>query len=183
MRSREKILAATIGLIRNGGFEKVSIAAVASAAQVTRQTVYSNFGSLETLTSQALAGVAAAAMADIRTHLGSARTPTEYVVEMIVAGRAMVRADPVLALLVSADRSNPLFDTEMMTRALPVVREMLAPLARIDPELERTVGDIAQIAYRLALSVVLFDDESIHSDDDLRAFLTRWLSPALSAMS
>jgi hypothetical protein len=29
------------------------------------------------------------------------------------------------------------------------------------------------------LSVVLFDDDAVHTDDDLRRFLTRWLLPAM----
>ena len=39
MRSKQKILDATLGLIAEGGFEDVTIAAAARAAGVTRQTI------------------------------------------------------------------------------------------------------------------------------------------------
>ncbi|MBM4517622.1 TetR family transcriptional regulator [Rhodococcus hoagii] len=55
MRSRKKILDATLGLIGSAGFEGVNIAAVAAAAGVTRQTVYSIFGTREDLVSHAIA--------------------------------------------------------------------------------------------------------------------------------
>ena len=47
MRSRQKVLNATLRLIEDGGFEGVNVAAVASAAGVSRQTVYSIFAGPE----------------------------------------------------------------------------------------------------------------------------------------
>lgn len=46
MRSKPKILDATLGLIAESGFEDVTIAAVARAGGVTRQTVHSIFTSI-----------------------------------------------------------------------------------------------------------------------------------------
>ncbi|MFC0454852.1 TetR/AcrR family transcriptional regulator [Rhodococcus jostii] len=179
MRSRRKILDATLGLIERDGFEGVTIAAAANAAGVTRQTVYSNFGSREELVSRAIAGVAVEALAGIHSRLNATETTCEYVVELIVAGRAAVRAHPVLATLLQAERGNPVFDTGMMSRAKPVARELLAPLVERDPSVESSLDDIVEIALRLALSVVLFDDDAVHTDGDLRSFLTRWLLPTM----
>ncbi|MCL2536639.1 MAG: hypothetical protein FWE39_20965, partial [Nocardiaceae bacterium] len=49
-----------------------------------------------------------------------------------------------------------------------------------EPELKPRLDDIVEIALRLGLSVVVFDDEAVHTDDDLRRFLTRWLEPAMT---
>ncbi|PYE17526.1 TetR family transcriptional regulator [Williamsia limnetica] len=179
MRSRQKILDATLGLIGNGGFEAVNIAAVASAAGVSRQTVYSIFGSREDLVSQAIAGVALDVLSAIRSKMESIESPVEYIVELIVNGRAFVRDDRLLATLWTAGEGNPLFDTGMMTRARPIAHELLSPLAERNAAVKEDLDEIVEISLRLGLSVVLFDDEAIHSDDDLRAFLTRWLGPAL----
>lgn len=180
MRSRQKILDATLGLIGSGGFEAVNIAAVANAAGVSRQTVYSIFGTLEDLMSQAIAGVAIDVLGTIRSRLDAiADSPVDYVAELIVSGRALIRDDPVLATLMRAGQGNPLFDTGMMTRARPIARELLSPLADRNPDVQANLDDIIEIALRVGLSVVFFDDDSVHSDDALRTFLHRWLGPAM----
>ncbi|MCX4095895.1 TetR/AcrR family transcriptional regulator [Nocardia sp. alder85J] len=181
MRSRSKILDATLELIRSGGFEVVNIAAVAHAAGVTRQTVYSNFGTREDLVSQALIVLVLRALADIRAKLAPVHDIPGYMIELFVALRAAVRDDPVLARLLGAETNNPLFDPMMITRAKPVARELLMPVLELDPGLESDLDDIIQIVVRLGLSVVVFDDEDIRSDDDLRRFVARWVVPALSA--
>ncbi|MCX5043135.1 TetR/AcrR family transcriptional regulator [Aldersonia sp. NBC_00410] len=179
MRSRRKVLDATLELIAAGGFAEVNIAAVAHAAGVSRQTVYSIFGSREELVSQAMAGLAADHLETIRGRLEHAETPTEYVVELIVASRSVSRSDPVLSTLLHAEQGNPLFDTGMLARAKAVNREMLTPLLERYPSIEPRLDDIADMAVRLGVTVLLFDDDATADDDDLRAFLTRWLGPAM----
>jgi hypothetical protein len=82
-------------------------------------------------------------------------------------------------MLLQTQQGNPVFDTGMMSRAKPVARELLSPLAERDSHVEANLGDIVEITLRIGLSVVLFDDDAVHTDDDLRRFLTRWLGPAL----
>ncbi|MEE2034535.1 TetR/AcrR family transcriptional regulator [Rhodococcus chondri] len=183
MRSHGKILNATLGLIADAGFEGVSIAAVAHRAGVSRQTVYSIFGSREELVSQAMAGLAEEVLGNIRSRLNSVETAVEYVVEFIVAGRAVVRADPILTGLLHARTGNPLFDAGMMGRAKVVARQLLARVVDLDARLEPDLDDIAGIVIRLGLSVIVFDDDEVRDDDDLRRFLTRWLQPALACTS
>ncbi|WP_435530336.1 TetR/AcrR family transcriptional regulator [Prescottella equi] len=74
MRSRKKILDATLGLIGSAGFEGVDIAAVAAAAGVTRQTVYSIFGTREDLVSQAIAGLAVEVLGDVDARLAATQS-------------------------------------------------------------------------------------------------------------
>ncbi len=181
MRSRSKILDATLDLIAAEGFGGVNIAAVAQAAGVTRQTVYSNFGSREDLVSQAVAGLLVRSLDDIRARLAMIDSVPEYLVELVVASRAVTRENPVLATLLRADHGNPIFDAGMATRAKPVVLELLSPLKKLDPGIEPELDSLAQYAIHLGASVVLFDDPDLHDDDDLRRFITRWLIPALPA--
>lgn len=179
MRSRKKILDATLGLIASEGFDGVNIAAVAAAAGVSRQTVYSIFGSREDLVSEAIAGLIVEILGDIRGRLEDVDTPVDYVVELIVAGRATVQGHPALAALLHAQVGNPIFDSGMISRAKPIARELIAPLVERYPETGEHIDDIVAMGLRMGLSAVLFDDPDMTDDSDLRGFLTRWLAPAM----
>lgn len=178
MRSRRKIIDATTALIESGGFGAVSIAAVAQAADVSRQTIYSIFGSREQLVSESVADLLYSVVSEIQQHLDATETPFEYLVELLVAGRSAVRSHPVLMALGGSADNNPVFDADMMARAAPVARTLLQPLVDREPDLP-DLDEIATVLIRMALSVILFDDPYVHSDDDLRRYLRRWLLPAM----
>lgn len=181
MRSRLAILHATLDLIRERGFAAVSMSSVANAAHVSRQTVYSNFGSREQLVSQAVAMVALEVWGGVQDRLDETRTALEYVVEMIVAGRELVRREPVLRALLRAEGGNPIFDDDMMSRARPVVADMLSPMRARAPRLadSDSFDGLVEMVARLGLSIVLFDSDMVQADDDLRRFLRHCLTPFL----
>ncbi|MEW1931946.1 TetR/AcrR family transcriptional regulator [Rhodococcus sp. NPDC079359] len=180
MRSKQKILDATLGLIAESGFEGVTIAAVARAAGVTRQTVYSIVTTREDMISEAMIGLVVDVMGGIRDKADRAETPTQFIVETIVAARHLIRREPVLNSLLRSGNANPLFDADMMERALPVVRQFLDGYVERNPGFDSAQFDgIDGVLVRVALSVILFDDPSIHEDDGLRRYLERWLIPVL----
>lgn len=180
MRSKQKILDATLGLIAEGGFEDVTIAAAARAAGVTRQTVYSIFTTREDMISEAMVGLVVDVIGGIREKADQAETPSEFVVETIVAARNLIRREPVLNSLLRSGNANPLFDADMMDRAEPVVRQFLDGYIERNPGFDATRFDgIESMLVRNGLSVVLFDDDRIRDDDGLRAYLVRWLVPLL----
>lgn len=182
MRSRTKILEATLGLIADVGFEGVTIAGAAQAAGVSRQTVYSIFGTREELVSQAISGQVLAAYAEMTARLERIEDPGEYVVETIILGRTVVREHPVLAVLLRGGGENPVFDSGMVDRAKPIGRQLLAPLVRRHPGLEPHVDDIVVMALLTGLSVLLFAGDTMGSDEELRTFLRRWLVPGMPSV-
>ncbi|MBM7241585.1 TetR/AcrR family transcriptional regulator [Rhodococcus fascians] len=180
MRSKQKILDATLGLIAEGGFEDVTIAAAARAAGVTRQTVYSIFTTREDMISEAMVGLVVDVIGGIRAKADQVETPAEFVVETIVAARDLIRREPVLNSLLRSGNANPLFDPDMMDRATPVVRQFLDGYIERHPDFDSTRFDgIDATLARNGLSVVLFDDAEIRDDDGLRAYLRRWLVPLI----
>ncbi|MDI9894161.1 TetR/AcrR family transcriptional regulator [Rhodococcus sp. IEGM 1381] len=180
MRSKRKILDATLGLIAESGFEDVTIAAVARTAGVTRQTVYSIFTTREDMISEAMVGLVVEVIGGIRAKADQAETPTEFVVETIVAARNLIRREPVLNSLLRSGNANPLFDADMMQRAEPVVRQFLDGYSERNPGFDVAQFDgIDGMLVRMGLSVILFDDPSIREDDGLRHYLRSWLVPVL----
>ena len=180
MRSRQKILDATLGLIAESGFEDVTIAAVARAAGVTRQTIYTIFTTREDMISEAMVGLVVEVIGDIRKKSDQAETPTEFVVETIVASRNLIHREPVLNSLLRSGNANPLFDADVMDRAAPVVRQFLDGYIERNPGFDSALfEDIEGVLVRVGLSVILFGDPSIHDDDGLRRYLRRWLVPVL----
>ncbi|GAC69945.1 TetR/AcrR family transcriptional regulator [Gordonia soli] len=180
MRSRQKIIDATLDLIGERGFGSVTIAAVADTAQVSRQTIYSNFGTREDLVSQSLGHFSVALLGELRTRLEEADSDLDYVIELIVAGRAAVREHAVLSVLLrSEDEANPIFDPDTISRASPFTADLLAPVFERRPDLHADRDAIVQFVVRIAMSVVFYDDVMVHTDADLRTFLARWLRPAI----
>lgn len=165
-------------LIEGGGFAAVNIAAVADAAHVSRQTVYSIFGSREELVSQTVADLTMTAMNEIRTRVDATGTAFEYLVELVIAGRSAVQSHPALMALMRSDENNPLFDEHMMIRARSVADVLIQPLIERDPLLP-DLTEVVDVMIRMGISIVLFDSEYVRSDEDIRRYLTRWLLPAM----
>ncbi len=180
MRSRQKIIDATLDLIGSGGFDAASIAAVAQSAEVSRQTVYSIFGTREQLISDSVAELVRTVFDEIHDVTPASPGPAGELVAVIVGARAVMREHAVLGVLIGPSGRNPLFDSGMADRARLVSREMLSPIASRHPELADHWDDVVDIALAVGLFSVLFEDPA-RSDDDLAAFLMRWLAPAFYA--
>ncbi|KQU34505.1 MULTISPECIES: TetR/AcrR family transcriptional regulator [unclassified Rhodococcus (in: high G+C Gram-positive bacteria)] len=180
MRSSGKIMEATLEVIAEHGFDGVTIAGVSAAAGVSRQTVYSIFGTREVLVTRTMEHLAVEVMTEIRSRLDGPETVRDYVVEMVIGGRRAVRDIPAMGALLRLNGINPVLHPDVVQHAIPVVRDLLSPLTALDPRVAEVLDDIVLITTRLGLSVVLFDDPSIADDDDLRAFLLRWLPASMT---
>ncbi|NLG55922.1 MAG: TetR/AcrR family transcriptional regulator [Rhodococcus sp.] len=177
MRSRSKILDAVREVIGQSGFSSVTIASVAQAAGVTRQTVYSIFGTREDLVSQAVSEHLTNLVASLHEQLAQAPSPLDYVVDLIVTCRAIVHSDALLAVLLQSGGDNPISEPGALDRARSVGAQMLSPLRELFPDADLNFDDIADLSIHLGWSVVCFDDPAVRSDEELRACLTRWMAP------
>lgn len=179
VRSRDTILEATRDVIGRAGFGGVTIAAVAKQAGVSRQTVYSIFGTREGLVSQAVSErltILTGAFTDV---LGTATTPLELIVEIVVQARHRILDDPLLRALTLGGRSNPIFDPGAAERAHEYAVALLGPAAERFPQLVGRLELVAEVGVHVGWSVLCLDSPDSRSDDDLRAFLTTWLAPLL----
>lgn len=181
VRSRNVVLEATRTVIGEAGFKGVTIAAVATRAGVSRQTVYSIFGTREDLISQAVSDRLTTLNGAFIDLLDSAATPLELVVEIMVQARHRILGDPLLRVLTLSGPDNPIFDPGASRRALEYSVTMLGPAVDRFPELAGRIRFIADIGVHVGWSVLCLDAPDSRSDDELRAFLTGWLGPVLAA--
>ena len=181
MRSREIILEATRDQIGASGFEGVSIAGVAKRAGVSRQTVYSIFGTREDLVSQAVTDRLSTLVGAFGELLESADSPLELFVEMIVEARTQVLGDPMLRYLTLSGTANPIFDPGATDRALEYSATLLAPAAERFPQLTGRIDELSDLAVHVGRSVLCLDRPENRSDDELRRFVTTWMAPVLES--
>ena len=181
MRSRDPILEATRTVIGRAGFAGVTIAAVAKEARVSRQTVYSIFGTREELISQAVSEQFATLTGAFTDAIETAESPADVIVEIAVVGRQYVRRDPVLRALTLYGESNPMFDARAADRSRKFAASLMAPALERFPAASDQLDFIADICAHVGWSVLWMDSPEDRSDEELRGFLNSWLDPLLGA--
>lgn len=179
MRARERILEAAAALAERSGFDAVNVAAVAAEAGVSRQTVYANFGSRTELLNEAIVRITSEVVDRIQAQVADVTEAGERLVEFVVALRAEFRRQRVLGALLFPAGGSPLFDEDVFAQAKPLAARWLAPMLTGEPGLAARFDDVLEIVMRFGLSVLLFNSDTVRTDDDLRGFLRRSLVPAL----
>lgn len=181
MRSRQKILDATVRVIERTGLPGVTVAAVASEAGVTRQTVYANFGSVEELRTEVYESEMLRTLGVLLERLGSMESLSELLVEGLVGVRAAARENALVAELFRSHDDNPFFTPGMIDRAVPVTVGVMEPVAKRDPAWtgdDPELAELAELGMRLLAGVLYADSTKLRDDDALRSYLYRWI-PAL----
>jgi len=169
--AREKLIAGALALIAAGGFSAVTVASVARESGVSRQTVYTLFGSKEALVSEAVGTVALRVLGVISDQASATDTPLDHLLEFAVAAVTEVRRDAVLTTLLFANEGNPIYLRETVIRGIPIAHELLAPMFDKYPRLADKRDRVVELAVRLGISVIMFDSEAVRDDEGLRAFL------------
>jgi AcrR family transcriptional regulator len=174
--ARRILLDVTRDCIERFGLSKVGLSDVASAAGVTRQTVYRYFADAEDLFNSA-AVLASGGFLErmrervLRRHEGLA----ERMVETLVLAIDEIPKDAHLSTLV---QSGDFFTVASALKLGFVQDEMLA-LSDGSLSLDaRERDELAEILLRL-LNSFLADPGPERSQDELRAFLFRWLVPLI----
>ena len=178
-----RIVAAAVELIGRTGSE-INVAEVAESLGVIRQTVYRYFPS-----SDALMRAAAMASVDgfldrLARHVGGLTDPVEALIEGVVYTLAEVRRTPQLGIVLSSTYSNPqpesLTSDEARGLGLTMIR-------RFDVEWERhgydddSLAELVEYLLRTMQSFFLSPGNPPRGDDELRAYLRRWMGPAILA--
>ncbi|MGJ6122052.1 TetR/AcrR family transcriptional regulator [Mycolicibacterium sp. Y3] len=176
-----RILAAAGKAIDERGAD-FSIADVARTLGVTRQTVYRYFPSTDALLMQA--GVVAAAdfLERLASHIQGMTNPMDAAVEAIATALEWLPKDKHIGLLLAPGRSPAL--TESMTSdialqfAQSVVRRFDVDWAAAGFD-DADLDELAEYLLRIIQSFVVDPGRPPRTGAELRAYLRRWVAPAL----
>jgi AcrR family transcriptional regulator len=181
--ARQRIVEAATACIDRAGLAKTSLSDIAAEAGVTRQTVYRYFPRLpDILAAVAIAGVEAFAER-MERHLASFDSPAEVAVESVLFSLHTVPREPYLGLLLEAGEADVFTGavTSPLSFALGarILRNTPVDWAAAGVTTDDDFQGLAEILMRLFLSFLQYPSTPALADDDLRAFVRRWIGPAL----
>jgi AcrR family transcriptional regulator len=163
------------------GFEKTTIADIAAEVGVTRRTVYRYFDTSDELLRAAFALAAGGIVERMLTQARRHREPGERIIEAMLFLLRELPADPRLGPLFKPGREggragrsmSSVVTLEVSHRALRAVIEDWSPLT------VREVDELAELILRLLQSFLTEPGTPRRTEPQLRAFLKRWLLPAI----
>jgi AcrR family transcriptional regulator len=178
----QRIVDATARVIDRRGVARTSLSDVATELGVTRQTVYRHVGSLPAAVSLVAWQGAEAFVDRMIEHLQGTSDPAEAVVEGFLFCLRTVPTDPRLNLLLQ------LGDAEAFSRTAtaPDILAYGAEKLRLFP-VDWSAGGVAhadlpglaEMILRLLISMLQNPFDPPRPEAEVRAFLERWLAPAL----
>jgi AcrR family transcriptional regulator len=160
----------------------VSIADVARALGVTRQTVYRYFPSTEALLVAAAVHAADDFLASLTDHLQGLTDPVEAVTEAIATALEWLPKDKHLGLLLASGRADEHTASVTSDVALQFANRMLR---RFDVDwagsgfTEADLDDLAEHLLRIIQSFVIDPGRPPRTGQELRRYLARWVGGAI----
>lgn len=178
-----RILEATARCVKRLGAAQTTLSAVAEESGISRRTIYRYFDGIEDL----FAAVGRGAMDDFQVRLDAATDGLTDVVTLVVESLAFaieeVPRDPLLHLLVAAGHVKTFGEIVMSPLVVDycrrVVVESKADWAVLGYD-EAALNDLVVFMQRILQSFLAAPEPAL-APHELRAFLRRWLGPAVLA--
>lgn len=190
VEARQRIVDGCVLCIDRYGVKKTTLSDVAAELGVTRQTIYRYFPRMSDLMGEVGAQGAQSFVDRMVEHLRGLAGPAEAfldparaVVEGIVFSVRTLPTEPRLGLLLQAGEEGAFGRGATSAPALlygaETLRRFPVDWAAADVTGE-DLGGLAELIMRL-LTSLLQNPGQPRGDDELRAWLTRWIAPALRA--
>ncbi|WP_306317071.1 MULTISPECIES: TetR/AcrR family transcriptional regulator [unclassified Streptomyces] len=182
--ARQRIIDATARCVDRHGVTKTTLSDVAGELGVTRQTVYRHFGRLGDIVAEVAAQGAESFVDLMIAHLQGITDPAEAVVEGMVFCVRTIPTEPRLSLLLQLGDTNAFGRGATTSDTIGYGAKMLRRFpvdwaaAGVD---DADLDGLAEMIMRLLTSLLQHPGEPPQDEARLRAFLGRWLAPALSA--
>lgn len=180
--ARKRIVDTTLRIVERRGAAQTTVTDVADALGITRRTVYRYFVSTEELFT-AVAEVALDSFIAEIERITADLDVTAQLVEVVAYIIERLPTSPQLALLLANDRSNTFSRTMLAPNEIARCRAMLQH-THIDWDAlgydDRTVDELVEFLLRIIQSMVIAPLDPPRSGPELRAYLRRWIGPALT---
>ena len=179
--ARQRIIDATARCIDRFGVQKTTLSDVATELGVTRQTIYRHAGSINDIVGLVAAQGAGDFVDRMIAHIDGAATPAEAVVKGFLFCLRTVPADSRLTLLLELGDAATFTRTATSPETISYGAEMLRRFPvdwSVGGVTEDDLPGLAELILRLLISMLGTGQE--HSEAAVRAFLERWLVPALT---
>ncbi len=165
---------------------EISIADVARALGVTRQTVYRYFPSTDALLVRAATDAANGFLDRLAIHLAGITDPAEAACEAIATAVEWVPDDKNMGLLLSTDRGSAFTANVTSEVGLRFANSMLRRLD-VDWAAAGFTGDdideLAEYLLRVLQSFILDPGRPPRRGEQLRRYLRRWVGSAVTTMA
>jgi AcrR family transcriptional regulator len=180
--ARKRIIDATLSGIERRGPARVTLSDVADSLGITRRTVYRYFPSTEELF-VAAAEVALASFVCRVEVLTAGLDVADQLVEVVAFIIEQLPREPQLALLLANNGAN-LFSRRMLTpeevaRCRQILQHTHIDWAAIGYD-DDALAELVEFLLRIIQSMVIAPRDPPRSATELRAFLQRWITPAIT---
>jgi AcrR family transcriptional regulator len=180
--ARKRIIDTALRLVDRRGAARTTVSDIADELGITRRTVYRYF----TGTDDLFAAAAEAALGSFVTQIDRVVADmdvTGQLVEVVAYIIERLPQEPQLALLLANDRSN-MFSRAMLTPDVIARCRAVLHDAQIDWDQlgfdDPMIDELVELLLRMIQSMVIAPPDPPRSGLELRAYLHRWIGPALA---
>jgi AcrR family transcriptional regulator len=180
--ARKRIIDTALQIVDRRGAAQTTVSDVADALGITRRTVYRYFTGTEELFTAVAEVALESLIADVE-NITADMDVTGQLVEVVAYIIEQLPHEPQLALLLANDRSHSFSRTMLAPTEIARCREILqrthidwAALGYDDA----TIDELVEFLLRMIQSMVVAPPDPPRSSADLRAYLRRWIGPALT---
>ncbi|ODR22874.1 TetR family transcriptional regulator [Mycolicibacterium porcinum] len=180
--ARKWIIDATLRIMGRSVSAQATVSEVAEALGISRRTVYNYFASTDELFTATAELALQGFVSDVKNLIADLDVVTQLV-EVVAYIIEQLPREPHLAWVLAHDRSNTFSRTMLAASEIERCRLFLDQ-AQVDWAAlgydDTTMGELVEFVLRIIQSMVVAPPETPRSGTELRAYLRRWVGPAIA---
>ena len=182
--ARKRIIDAALVCIERQGPAQTTLSDVAEALGITRRTVYRYFASTEELFLSAADVALNGFVANIEHITSEFDDVAGQLVDVVAYIIEQLPEQPLLTLLLENDRANQ-FSRRLLQPVVIARCRVILQHTRIDWDAlgytENDIDELVEFLLRIIQSMVIAPADPPRTGPQLRAYLRRWIGPALNS--